>query len=85
MSGFAHRNDQRSRRKIKQPSISPLSPRPNYDVDVDEIVEQKTLKTVTSRGIAQVEQELVSDLMEDLRKGSQLQLGTSFSDGRGFI
>jgi len=70
----------------REQTVSQLSPRPNYDKEVDEVVEQRVRATVTAEGIWQMEQQLVSDLLEDLRKDSQTQFHSVASIERnGFL
>jgi len=59
--------------------------RNRFHAEVDEVVEQNIRSTVTPEGIAQIEQELTNDLLEDLRKQTQIQLypiiGSKETDG----
>jgi len=78
----------RSKKKpLGREQASSLSPRPNYDKEVDEVVEQNTRTTVTPEGIAQITQELTNDLLEDLRKQTQIQLYPIIGskEGDGFL
>jgi len=80
-AGPASSFGRKKRKKLGGPQLSyptPDSPKPNYSKDVDEFVELATIKTVTVEGIRQMEQELLADAVNELRRQSSLQEGKPF-------